>query len=299
MWKQMIAVTVPLLGVPAVAALAGTPVHETRTAEAKGVVSIENMLGSVTVEGWDRGEVEVTGTLGKGPDRLDVDTDGDRTRVEVVWPEHNDDWNHKKTEDTDLTVKVPRGSEVRIEGVNLEIDVSALDGPVRAETVNGGIQVGGSPESIDVGTVNGSIHVTATTGDLEAETVNGGIVLSGVKGEVRASTVNGSIQIEGGGIGKLEVSSVSGDIDFTGGVTRQGSLDISSHSGTITLTLPGSVSANFDVSTFSGKITNDFGPEATRKDKYAPGMELNFRTGGGDTDIEVSSFSGSVNLRKQ
>lgn len=299
MWKQTIAITAPLLAVLAVPVLAGTPVHETRPAGAKGVVSIENMLGSVTVEGWDRKEVEVTGTLGKGPDRLDVDSEGDRTRIEVVWPERSGPWNHEKTQDTDLTVKVPRGSEVRLEGVNLDVEVSDLDGPVRAETVNGGIRIGGSPESVDVGTVNGSIHITATTGNLEAETVNGGIVLSDVKGDVRASTVNGSIQVQGGEIGELEVSSVSGDITFAGDVTRQGSLDISSHSGTVTLTLPGNISADFDVSTFSGTITNDFGPKATRKDRYAPGMELNFRTGDGDTDIEVSSFSGSVNIRKR
>ena len=299
MWKQTIAITAPLLAVLALPALAGTPVHETRPAGAKGVVSIENMLGSVTVEGWDRKEVEVTGTLGKGPERLDVESEGDRTRIEVVWPDHDREWSHQKTEDTDLTIQVPRGSEVRIEGVNLDVEVSDLDGPVRAETVNGGIRVGGSPESIDVSTVNGGIHVSASTGTLEAETVNGGIMLSGVKGDVQASTVNGGIVIQGGEVDKLEVSTVSGDIQFEGDVSRQGSLDISSHSGTVTLTLPGNVSADFDVSTFSGTIRNDFGPEAKRKDRYAPGMELNFRTGDGDTDIEVSSFSGSVNLRKQ
>lgn len=299
MRKQMIAITAPLLAVLAVPVLAGTPVNETRSADAKGVVSIENMIGTVTVQGWDRNEIEVTGTLGEGPDRLDVNSEGDRTRIEVVWPKHDRTWNHTKGEDTDLTVKVPQGSEVRIEGVNLDVDVSAVDGPVRAETVNGGIQVGGSPRSVDVGTVNGKIEVTAATGNLEAETVNGELVLSGVKGDVRASTVNGGIRIEGDAVNKMEASSVSGDIEFTGDVKSQGSLDLSSHSGSVTLNLPRDISADFDVSTFSGSIDNDFGPAAKRKDRYAPGMELNFRTGDGDTDIEVSSFSGSVHLRKR
>ncbi|HSQ69888.1 MAG TPA: hypothetical protein VLM41_07360, partial [Steroidobacteraceae bacterium] len=57
-------------------ALAGTPLNERRPAEPAGHVEISNTAGSVSIAGWDRREVEVTGELGKGVERLEFETSG-------------------------------------------------------------------------------------------------------------------------------------------------------------------------------------------------------------------------------
>ena len=50
------------------------------------MVEISNTAGSVVVTGWDRNEVEITGELGEGTERLDF-TKGDKvTRIKVVLP---------------------------------------------------------------------------------------------------------------------------------------------------------------------------------------------------------------------
>lgn len=285
---------------PAVALGRGTPIDETRPAEPDGLVSVENLIGSVHVTGWDKDEVHVTGALGEGPERLEVEREGDHVRIEVVWPDrHGRHWDSRDDQSsTDLEVMVPRGSDVRVEGVNTEIEIENVTSEVEAETVNGSISVDGSPEEVRAGTVNGDIDIASSSSEVEAETVNGHITIRGGRGDLSASTVNGTIDVEGEGFESAEFSSVSGDVRFRGDVSRRGSLSIESHSGSVTLYLPSKVSAEFDVSTFSGKIVNELGPEARRTSKYSPGYELEFSTGDGDAEIEISSFSGRVEIKK-
>jgi len=58
------------------AALAGSPISERAPADATGHVEISNTAGSVEVSGWARNEVEVTGTLGDGVERLEFSRAG-------------------------------------------------------------------------------------------------------------------------------------------------------------------------------------------------------------------------------
>ncbi len=291
-----------ILAVAPATALASTPIDETKAAPADGLVSIENLIGTVSVEGWNQKQVEVTGTLGDGPERFEFEVEGRRTTIKVIWPDdHEDDgwWGRKNRAQTELRIHVPRGSDVRIEGVNLEIDVAEVDGEIEVETVNGDITVGDSPASLSATTVNGSIRSSATTDLVEIEAVNGELTITGAAGDLSASTVNGPIRISGDRFRKIDASTVSGSIDFEGRLDEDGSFDFESHSGDVELRLPKNVSAEFDVSTFSGAIVNEFGPEARRKDRYAPGMELSFSTGGGGARVDISSFSGKVEIREQ
>ena len=298
------AVGILLIGVAALpaATLAGTPINESKPAKADGVVTIENLNGPITVVGWSKNEVEVTGTLGDGPERLDFDVDGKHTTIEVVWPERdeNDNWNWGKRnpEPTVLEISVPAGSEVRVEGVNTQIDISKVNGAMELETVNGDVHITGSPEEVEAGTVNGDIEIDVTSEAISVETVNGNLHITAERGEISGASVNGDITITGDLEGRGEFANVSGDIAFEGDLTGRGPFEFASHSGTIVLTLSRGVSARFDVDTFSGDIENDFGAEAERTSKYGPGMELSFTAGDGESRVEVSSFSGSVEIRK-
>lgn len=281
--------------------LARTPINETRTAEPDGVVSVENLMGTVTVTGWSKNEVTVTGSLGEGPKGLTIDKDGDEISIVVEWPEHDRHWDiSHKDSDTNLEVSVPAGSEVRVEGVNTEVTIDKVTGTLQLSTVNGSINVTGSPEEIESETVNGSITIDASsTGSVKAETVNGKIDITGAHKEVSAETVNGDITVAGDELDSGDFSTVSGSIEYSGSLAKRGDFDFESHSGSVTLNLPKDVSAEFDIETFSGKIVNDFGKEAERTSKYAPGYELNFTTGSGSARVSASSFSGRVEIRKR
>ncbi len=276
-------------------AAAGTPIDETRPAGPDAVVSVNNLNGTISVTAWDRDEVHVTGTLGEGPDRLEVTGDKDRIRVEVVWPENS---RHQGGDATDLVLRVPKGARLRLEGVNGDVTSSGTVGPVDAQSVNGNVSITAGGSDVSAKTVNGDVTVTGGARRVKAGTVSGGITVRDA-GDVTAGTVSGDLEIFGDRFTAADLSTVSGDIRFSGGLDPKGSFDFEAHSGDLTLGFPSGVSADFSVSTFSGDIDNQFGPQARRTGEHAPGKELRFSTGGGGAQVTVNSFSGNVSLVKQ
>lgn len=275
--------------------IAGEPVDEQRPMAGNGIVRIENAFGSVTVRGWDREELAVTGTLGKEAEGLDVDGSEKSWDIEVVLPKR---WRGD-TEGSDLMVKIPRGARVQIAGVNTDLDVSDVDGRLKLNTVNGDIAVTGEPQVVRVETVNGQVEITGAASRVEVSAVSGDIELRGTTGEVSASSVSGDIRAVAEIFERVGFSSVSGDIEFRGAPVELGSVECESHSGKVTLVLPADISAEFDISTFSGDIENRFGPRAERTSEFAPGKALEFATGSGGAQISVSTFSGDIELLRE
>ena len=90
------------------AAWASQPVNETIPVTPGSEISVENLAGSLTIEGWDSAMLEVTGTLGDGVERLDIDIDEDcEIYLEV---EFDENYHGKQTLSTDLTIRLPAGS---------------------------------------------------------------------------------------------------------------------------------------------------------------------------------------------
>jgi hypothetical protein len=67
-------------------ALAATPINETRPLDANGHVGIENLKGRIEVRAWDRPEVKIEGSLGKGVEKLEIDGDREHLVVRVKYP---------------------------------------------------------------------------------------------------------------------------------------------------------------------------------------------------------------------
>ena len=271
------------------------PVDERRAAAADARITIENVNGTITIEGWSKKEVHVTGTIGDDVEKLAVEGSDRRIRIGVELPRRS----RNSRADADLHIMVPAGAEVLVDVVNCPIDVTKVEGSLELESVNGDITIAGKPSRIKASTVNGDIEVTASSNRVEVGTVNGRILLEGVSGEVRAGTVGGSIDIRGGRFDNANFETVSGDIDFAGELQSSGHFDFEAHSGDVILILPADVSAEFDVSTFSGDIDNDFGPQGRRTSEYGPGRELFFSTGGGKARVSINTFSGDVRLVKK
>ena len=276
-------------------AVLARPIDETRPAAEDVRLTVENINGTVTIEGWSKKEVHVTGTLGDGVEDLVFEGSERRLRIEVEF------YHRRRNADgtADLNIKVPVGAEVLVDVVNCPIEVSKVEGSLDLESVNGDITISGKPMRIEASAVNGDIEISATCKDVKAGNVNGDIILDGVSGEVSAGSVGGTIEVRGGRFDGCDFGTVSGDIEFTGEFTGSGRYDFEAHSGDVVLTLPANVSAEFEVSTFSGDIDNDFGPKPRRSSEYGPGKEVTFTTGDGKARVSVSTFSGDIRLLKK
>ncbi len=282
-----------LLALCAGTAQAQEKVDVSKPARADGTVVIKNVSGSIVVVGWNKKEIHVEGTLGKGTEKLEFDVDGDRAEIVVKLPH-----NAKNVDGSDLVINLPQGSRVKVSTVSADITAEKVTRKLSLESVSGDVTASGKLDEVKAETVSGDIELTVECEDVSAESVSGDIQLTGVRGDVNASTVSGDVSVEGGKFRRFDSSSVSGNVEFRGELEKDGSYSFSSHSGDVVLRLPAKVDAEFEVSTFSGDIDNDFGPKAQRTSKYAPGMELNFETGSGSASVEVSTFSGDVELIK-
>ena len=277
----------------ALPALAQQTIDQTRPAQPDGQVFVDNLSGSVKVSGWDRAEVQVTGTLGRGTERLDFTSEGRRTVVKVVLPEHA---HH--VEASDLTLHVPAGSSLDVTTVSADVDVSGVKGRVAPKTVSGNITVQGSPSQVRAETVSGEATVTGECPEVKASSVSGNVTVKGTAGRVNGSSVSGDVVVEVSALREAEASTTSGDVKVAGGLAKDGQLDVSTVSGNVTITLPAATAADFRVSTFSGGIKSDFGGETRGEEEHGMGKKLAFSTGGG-AHVSVKTFSGEVKLLKK
>ncbi len=278
------------------AALAGSPINKRTAADPAGTVEISNTAGTVVVTGWDRNEVEITGELGKGTERLDF-TKGDKvTRVKVVLPSRS-----HNVDDTDLFVKVPTGSTLSINTVSADIVAQGVSGTQRLQSVSGDVRTEASGEDIECRTVSGDVHITGSgkKGLVSITTVSGDATATRIAGEVNGSTVSGDFTLGAGETTRSRLRSTSGDLSVSGQLAPEARVDIESISGDVRLDLTGPVGAEFEVSSFNGEIRNCFGPKPVRTDEYAPGREWRYKVGNGSARVRIKTLNGDVGICKQ
>jgi DUF4097 and DUF4098 domain-containing protein YvlB len=275
------------------AALAGTPINKLTVADPTGTVEISNTAGTVTVTGWDRNEVEVTGELGKGTERLDFTKADKITRIKVVLPNRSNN-----VEDTDLIVKVPATSLVSVNTVSADIGVQGVRGTQRLQSVSGEMRTEASGEDIECRTVSGDVNIAGSgrKGLVSITTVSGDAIATRLAGEVNGSTVSGNLTLGVGETSRSRLRSTSGDLTLQGSLAADARLDIESISGDVRLDLVGKTGADFDVASFSGDIRNCFGPQPVRTDEYAPGKEWRHQEGDGSARVRIKTLSGDVSV---
>ena len=272
-------------------AWADKPVHETSAVAPDGTVEVINIAGLIDIEGWDRAEVELTGTLADSVEKVEFEVTGHHTRIEVKYPR-----NSKKSAYADLKVMVPSGSAIEVEAVSADIRVSRVLGELELESVSGDVKVFGTPAGIEAASVSGDVIVELAADQVELASVSGDILVREVRGELEAESVSGNIVVESGLLSGGEFETVSGDITLEAALDH-GDLDVESMSGNLTLAVPGSTIADFEIETFSGSIDNRLtGDQSIRTSKHTPGSELDFSTGSGGPKVSISSFSGSVTI---
>lgn len=272
-------------------ALADRAIAESCEASASGTVLVENVSGVIVVEGWDRSQVQVSGTVEDGVEEVQVQCDSGKVTIKVILPR-----NGGRKTSADLQIQVPSGSEVGVETVSADQRVSGVSGALDLESVSGEVVAEGQPKALNAETVSGKIDFRGESVRVDVESVSGDIGLAGVSGEVSASSVSGDVTVDADTVDRARFETVSGDLSFAGSLGGQARLNAESHSGRVVLNLPGGTSAEFEVETYSGSLSSDFGGGAGAGD--GPGKSWSFSTGS-DGRISVETFSGDVKLRQR
>lgn len=293
---KTVLLTLAALLTGSLAASSQTTVEQTRPLSPNGTVEIENLAGSVTVMGWDRNEVRVSGQLGRDVVGLEVDGDGDEVDIEVEVSNFKN--KSRGGLESHIEVQVPRGANVSVETLSADVEVADFGGRLELESMSGNFRVAGEVQAAVLESVSGNIRLDGNRTRVDAESVSGDVTLSGVAESVDVETVSGNVDVGASSVRNASLTSVNGRIEFNGVLASDARLDVEAHSSNVVVTLPETTSATFDLGTFSGEITNDFGATAKSGQGFLPGRRLEFTLGSGDASVSVECFSGNIRLKK-
>jgi hypothetical protein len=283
---------VAALAVPWSPVHAGRPIQERRAADPQGEVEIVNVSGTVEIDGWDRNEVEVTGTAGDNVERVDVSGAPNRTSIRVVSRSVRS-WGSDG--EAQLVVHVPSRSAVTATLVSADCKVSGVLGDLKLQSVSGSLK-GDAGGDLRASTVSGDVRLTARAAKaIEVKSISGDIQLSGGGGEVDITTVSGSAKIELAQVTRSRFKSISGNITAALALAPDGQIEGESVSGSVSLKFASEPSAEFDVQSFSGDIKSCFGPKPVES-RYGPGSRLEFKNGDGHARVRINTKSGDVRL---
>ena len=274
-------------------ALAQKKVERKQALGMEAALRIVNMVGSVTVHGWDKDTLLVRGTLGAGDTFfMGGGYTGAKMFVESV--------NERDPKPTRLEVWVPARVRLWVKTATASIDVSGVAGGLDLYVVSGTIDVAGNPRELNAEAIDGDVHITGLPSWVRAKSATGAITLQGSSPDAAFSTVSGPIKIEGGkGIfERTKIETVTGNITFAGRLDRSGAFDFDTHSGTIDIAIPDKTPATLSVVTIAGTITNNLSKKSPVAGRFGRGAELMTDESGGGARVSVRTFKGPVTLRR-
>jgi DUF4097 and DUF4098 domain-containing protein YvlB len=251
-------------------------------------VTVGTKSGDVKIVGWDRQKVKVEAEDDIGKYIL---VDGDAIRIGA-----DADGKITRNISANMTVHVPAGSGVNAITISGDLSLENASGRLKVKTVSGDVKVLACSGHLSLTATSGDIRLENLKDDLSFKTVSGDVVGSNLQGRLlEGKTVSGSITLKNVDAGQVRLKTVSGDITLQGKFAADGSVKISTLSGETSLTLP--PEAGFDVSARSrtGSVESDFELKVEESGEH----QLEAKAGSGGTDIDLNSFSGDIQIKKQ
>jgi DUF4097 and DUF4098 domain-containing protein YvlB len=245
--------------------------------------------GTVSVSGWDRDSVDVSGTADEAAGPFDIGGGADAMKM-GLWAEDNPDAI------ADLRIRVPAGATVWLKVVGASVDVSGVTGGLDVYSVTGDVRVEGSPREVYAETMAGKVDILGSSSSVRAKTANGSITFRGESDDVSLNTVSGKLTVAVPLLKRGRFETVTGDVYFEGDLDRGSSTTFQTHSGGVELRLPRDAGADVSVTTVEGTLQNDFGPQRSRDDMS--GREIQLEIGAGGAAVTIHTFSGAISIRK-
>jgi DUF4097 and DUF4098 domain-containing protein YvlB len=289
MKRMTVLILSTLLAMP----LAAEEVDRTLDAAADGHVYVSNISGSITINGWSRNEVEVTGEIGRNVEELIFERDGDKITIKVKVPR-----NSGRGIESDLEIQVPQDSSIDVGTVSADIEVEEVRGEQKLNTVSGDIDSEGGRSDVTAAAVSGDIDINGQRQEAETRvnSVSGDVTLFRVAGIVAAESVSGDVIVDEGSFDRVGLNTVNGEILFRGQLRDDGKLKAETVNGSVDIDFAEGVSGRFEVDTFNGDIDNCFGGKPERTSKYTPGWEWSHQDSDGDARVAVSTLNGDVTI---
>jgi hypothetical protein len=264
-------------------------------ADPRGVVEVSNISGKVEVTGWDQPQVSVHADVSGGA-KIDVTSDHGRTII-VVRHSGNFGWGFGGG-DTDLLIKIPRGSELDVTGVSADVISTGVLGTQRLKTVSGSVRADIAQADVEAKTVSGEVVLRGNgkPAEIHVTSISGNIRLEHGAGDLEATTTSGDLKVHLDPARSIRLHSISGELSLEGKLAKDADVDGQTVSGEVKLHAGSEDGFEYEVSTFSGDIRNCFHAEAERTSRYGPGWRLSGSLGHGAAHVRLKTMSADIDL---
>lgn len=303
-------------------ALASDDGHFDRTLSVTGAVDLDVQTGSgeITVRTGDSSKVEIHGRIHTNHGWFGTDAEQRIHEIEANPPIEqsgntirvghieNHDWKNNISISYELIVPVQ--TKLRSESGSGDQVVGGIAGPADASSGSGSMHLNNIGGETHARTGSGEIELNGIHGAARATAGSGSIRAIGIAGALTASSGSGSVKFEQTAAGDVEIGTGSGDVEIkgakgavkvqtgSGSITAQGDPTgdwrLHTGSGDVSVELPQKAAFNLVARTSSGSI--DTSREIAVQGKLTP-RELQGKVGGGGPTVELSTSSGSIQIR--
>ena len=282
-------------------------------------VALEQALGDIQVEGWDRPEIEIA--ISDEDQLFDLEQvesqilirPRPRTRnVQEMWAPAVEGLKDLELGLEKVAGRLERKLQRRMRHMHLDLGKgfsinfgqysSGQDYKIKVPH-NCNITMRTSTGDISIKDVNGTIFVKTTSGDIRmgkvsgvilAQCASGDLHFNGVQGKLGAHSASGDVTVLNAELDDVSVHSSSGDVEIDLRKLPEGEWGVRSVSGDVDVTLPGDAKLTAEVKTLSGDVHCSLPHERIRLGT-ARGKQLVIN-GGGPT-VRMETVSGDVNIR--
>jgi len=262
-----------------------------------GRVGIEIMDGKITIEGWDKPQVRIVGDVPINKHNFVFENQGSDTKIEHTG-EHGF-WNSRRGSGgyAELIIYAPRNSSFNIDSTSAEYILKNIQGHVRANTMSGDISLAGGKGSIDLESISGDVIVEGASGRLNLSSVSGSIRADASAEQFEAQTVSGDIRARIGTSNRINLASVSGDIDLRVDLSDDARLDADTVSGDIEIEFDSNdINASFDIETGPGGDVRNLVSDHKAEKKFSFSGSMRFKLGDGDSSVHLETMSGTIKI---
>jgi DUF4097 and DUF4098 domain-containing protein YvlB len=238
---------------------------------------------------------------------IDIVERPNRAELKTIYP-GGDETRRATRRNIDVSVAfnvtVPTGTRVRANSISGAVSAKDVKGDLVLKSVSGAVRLANGGGTSTAESISGTVEVveTAFDGALSASTASGPITLRRVKARrVDAHSISGSLILDDVDSQIVDAQTVSGTVQFNGTLSRNGRYELSSHSGALNVAVGGATGFEVDATSFSGSVRSDYQFDQRDREPARGRMHRSLRGvhGDGSAVLELSTFSGSINITKR
>lgn len=249
-------------------------------------LSVDNFSGSITITTWNQDRIRISAPSGSDPFTADAGS------INVRVNTHGEDGGPG---DSELTLQVPTWMELDLSGNEVDISTKGVRAAVSASTVQGSVSIDGGEGTIEANSVEGDVVVANVRGRVQVNTTEGSATISNISGtELDIETVDGDIDMSNITVPNVDANTVDGNIRWTGSLAAGGTYRFATHDGDVRLGFTTDPDATVSVETYDGSLDSDYPVTLRGTNQH----KMTFTLGSGRARLEVSSFDGTISLKR-